>query len=230
MAEQSVVPGSTSQTTPPAEGTKATNGPEYATKAEITELRSLLDSRLQEQSGLLGGLRNDLKGLKPQKTEATKTEDATLTSRIQAIEAREAKHRENLRFGALKSAAMAKGITEKRAEQFARVVISEHDSKISVTDDFQVKFAESDDKSTNITDWANAYLQTADGEIFLPPKTAGSSEGQSGSGKAASANNPFLQMTFMQIMEAKTKNPELYLAYLQDHGADWAQKQKDWKK
>lgn len=229
MPETTVAPGSASNTTPPAEGTKATNGPEYATKAEITELRSLLDSRLQEQSGLLGGLRNDLKGLKPQKTE-TKAEDATLTERIKAIEAREAKHRENLRFGALKSAAMAKGVPEKKAVIYAKMILAEHDEKVVTADNFDVHFQESDDKRVGISEWVAANLQTDFGEGFIPPLPAGSSDGQSGSGKAASANNPLLQMTFKQIMEAKDKNPEQYLAYLQDHGADWAQKQKDWKK
>lgn len=226
----SEAPGSSSNATPPAESAKATNGTEYATKAELEAFQKTIADSLQAQSGLLGGLRNDIKGIaKVPKTDATKTEDATLTARIKALEDSETRQRDNLRFGSLKSAAMAKGVPEKKADLFAKMILAEHGKEtVVVTDDYRVLFKESDDKQVPVTDWASAYLQTEAGEIFLPPKAAGSSDGQAGNGKTSTAH-PFASLTFEQIQEQRAKNPAAYYAYVNEHSAEYDAKAQRYK-
>lgn len=212
-----------------AAATTATNGPEYVTKAELEALQKSIQDSLQAQSGILGRISNDLdKKLKP-KAQETKTEDATLTERIKAIETREAKQREVLKQNSLKSAAMAKGVPEKKASLYAKMILAEHDENVITTDNYDVLYRESESKQVPISDWVAANLQTDFGEVFLPIKAAASSDGQGGSGKGAAAVNPYLGMNFDQIMAAKDSDPAGWDAYMQAHPDDWAHKQKSWK-
>lgn len=226
----SAAQGSASTTNPSADSAQATNGQQqYVTKAELEAFQTSLKESQQAQSSILGGIQNTLKKLTEGKAAPveTKTEDTSLTARVAAVETSEKALRDSMKFGALKAAAMAKGVTEARAEQFARFVQAEHPNKITTTKDFRVVFQESDDKSTGITDWVTAYLQTADGEMFLPPVAAGSGSGQSRSGKTAAAA-PQASMTYEQLM-ADIKSPET-AAWCVEHAAEFEAKRQQRKK
>lgn len=216
---------------PPADKGEGDKTPQYVTKADLETFKTEIKASEQVHSGLLGGLRNDIqKLLKPEKKPEDKEKDPTLTQRVDAIEARDKASFESLKRRTLKSVAMEAGVPAQRAGRFANIVLADFKEKITVSKDDDVFFQESDDKSTPILEWVQAYLKSADGEFFLPPKETGSSDGQKGAGKGSSAVHPYLAMTFEQIMDDKKKNPDLFLTYLEQHeDTDWIKKQKSFR-
>lgn len=141
-------------------------------------------------------------------------DDPTLTERIKAIEARENAQREVTRFNAIKAAAMGRGVAENRAKQLTKIVLSEMGEKVVVTDAFDVIVRESDEKSVPAADWVSAYLQTADGEIFLPIKPAATTDGARG-GSATTSVPETATYTELMKQENATKLSEFMTKYPQ---------------
>lgn len=214
-------PTPASNTASPAENAPGNNAAQYVTKEE----HAAILARLQEVSALVGGLRNEVKAQKPKPAEPQK-EDATLTARLARLEANEKRAAENLRFTSLKSAAMAKGVPEKRAEALARLTIAERGDAIEVDSDFRVLYRESEDKAVPVQDWVGAFLQTEDGEFFMPPKSAASSDGLRGGGKPASAAHPFSKLTYQELMDKARTDYAGYSAYVREHPDEFASKKK----
>jgi hypothetical protein len=217
--------GASAQATPPAKAGEGDKTPEFVTKAEWQSFQADIQKRIDDQSGLLGGIRNDLKSLtKPPAKEAEK--DPTLTQRVDAIEQRDKISRENLKRSTLKSVAMGAGVPEARAGRFAKLILAEFGEQISVTKDDEVTFKESDDKTVSIGEWIGAYLKSADGEFFLPPKATGNSDGQNGANGSAATPHPYLAMNATEIMEHSKDHPDLFVSYTEKHEEDWLRKQK----
>lgn len=220
---------SSTTTSSSAESAQATNGQiQHATKAELDAFKASVLESIQKQSEFIGG---KLKELKQPKTEAKTDEAKTLTQRQEADEKRAAFQMNREKFGALKAAAIEKGVPEKKAAQFARYILgSENANNIIVEEngyEYATRFRESDESIVPIAKWVSAFLQTDEGEIFLPAVAASSSDGQGSAGRgSATTQSPFVAMTFEQIMEERNRNPDGFAEYLEKHSDDWAKKQK----
>ena len=199
-----VAPGTT-LTFPPGQPQPAPAAPQYVTKADF---ESAIAQVSQKTSDLFGGLRNDLKGLikapdspKPDaKPPEPKPDDSTLAERVKSLEAREKTQLENLRRTSIKAAAMSRGIPEKNAERFAAVALLEHGEKVFVDDGFAVHYRDSETKTTPITDWVNAYLQTDEGALFKPSKFAPNAPGLRGGRTDAPTEGEFAGLNLKQVM------------------------------
>jgi hypothetical protein len=161
--------------TPPASTsvppTGTGNEPDAVTK--LTETVSKLAEQVQGQSKIIAALQ------KPKPAETQPPAPATpdpLTDRVKELESHKAKlverdtrQREREALQTLEKALVAGGVDPKQAPRFAKLALVEHKDKIIVDDDFNVGFKEADDKTTPLTTWVNAFLQTEDGKVFLPP-------------------------------------------------------------
>jgi hypothetical protein len=228
-ATSSAAQSAAGATTQSSSADSATANTGHATKAELEAFQKTVLESLQKQSDAIGSVTASINKLKPKATETAKT----LTEKDEADQKRQAFQTNREKFGALKAAAMDRGVPEKKAAQFARYVLgSDNAANILVKEagfEYVTEFRESDERTVSISAWVQAFLKTEEGEIFLPPKTAGSSDGQSSAGKGTIQVHPYLAMSFEKIMEDKKRNPEAFMTYLQDHEADWVQKQKQWK-
>ena len=175
-----------------------------ATKTEVVTLdqHNELKAELAKATAAINALQAQKRT--EAKTEPAKVEkpesDPALAERVKAVEERETKQREVMRRNSVKAAALTKGIPDKHADRFARIVLAEHGDKVFVDEEYNVHYRDSETKTTPITDWVGAYLQTEDGQVFKPVKQAPNSDALRGGNETPPAASEFDGMTYTQVL------------------------------
>lgn len=197
--------GAPGQPTPaPSGGSPApTDGPKYATEEQLGKVLERLDAQSRILAGLEKGKPAPAPAPDPKPT--PKEPDPALAERVKAVEERETKQREVMRRNSVKAAALTKGIPDKHADRFARIVLAEHGDKVFVDEEYNVHYRDSETKTTPITDWVGAYLQTEDGQVFKPVKQAPNSDALRGGNETPPAASEFDGLTYKQVMSDPAK-------------------------
>lgn len=135
-----------------------------------------------------------------------------------------AKHDEELKRMAdgLKTAAkrteVKAAVAEKlgaRTEHFARYVLSVHGDRIKVTDDMQV-YVDDEGTPTPVTQWADAFLKTAEGQMFMPAPVPAPSPIPNGTGGKQTQRHPYADLKYSDLMTKAKENFSEYLKFARE--------------
>lgn len=219
-------PGTPAQT-PPEAGKPAGSavqppapkeGEAPVTKAELAELKN----------SIFAELRRALKPAEPAPA-APPAEKKTTEERLATVEAERAKDRAELaqerRDNALEKAINDLKLSSEDADFFRSFVEHKHGSQIKV--EGKTVFVEAPDGPKKLGDFVTDLFKVH-GKRFQPAAAlpGGDGLGSSRGGSAAGGAHPFSALTYDQIMEQRTKNPDQFHEYMKGHQEEFQAKKK----
>lgn len=111
----------------------------------------------------------------------------------------------------------------KKTDSFAKYVLNVYGEQFEVTDDMQV-YVKDNGERTPVGQWADAFLKTDEGLMFMPPPAQPpSGEGlESSNGNGKKAHHPYSSLSYEQLMEKQRTDFAGVQKFAREHPDDYA--------